>query len=184
MTQLRSPFLRLVFLPISVAGILVLAHREWKKRGIPQGGERRALLDKADTSFHLFGDSLLHRRIGPDGPQDPLALARRHNGWPLRKSGRDSGWTWGCYQTPDSGIVVFFAFDSGCATQQGSFWTDAMSIHWRTWDLLRKDGGPERDVHSSKTYWTYPGDHRMCLPTRANHPPDSIQALCQGPADF
>ncbi|MBK9578968.1 MAG: hypothetical protein IPK50_14020 [Fibrobacterota bacterium] len=184
MPDRRSPFIRLVFLPLSVAGFLILLHRgcaEWREEKLLARG---ILLDRADSSFRIPTDSFFQRQIPSGKPlaRDPVEFASKRSGWPIRARGTDSGWKWACLQTPDSGIVEFFAFDSGCATQHGQFWSDAMAVHWQAWDLVRKEGGPARHTTSTRSIWSYPGDDRMCLPTRADHPPDSVQALCGRPS--
>ncbi len=184
MRERGSPFIRLVFLPLSVAGFLIMLHRGCAERKEAELQARGLLLKKVDSLFRIPTDSFLKRDRGSGKPEmtDPVKFASDQSGWPIRASGIDSGWKWGCLQTPDSGIVLFLAFDSGCATRHGEFWTDVVGIRWRSWDLVRKEGGPESHTVSSRTLWSYPGDDRMCLPTRAAHPSDSIQNLCRFPS--
>ena len=180
MSGANSPLLRMIFLPFGIAGIAIGVHRGCAERRQGKLDARQILVDRADSGFRIPADTFLVRDIRTGKPRRHLAVeyAAKRVGWPIRAQGRDSGWAWGCLQTPDSGIVLFFSFDSGCAKRSGEFWSDRVGVRWTAWDLARNQGGPGRNSQNFSSVWSYPGDDRVCWPGHADHPPDSIQTLC------
>jgi len=179
--------LRAFSVACAVALLLFGGWRSWKayqeKQAEKDGLRRDAAMWRIDSlhpssvdSFckRSFSDSLAHR--------DAIAWFSSRTGLPLRTRGRDDGWDWGCYGTPDSGIVVFVAFDSGCATGgQGGLWTHSCRLQRQTWDLDRAKGSGNRSSSHSRSLWTFPGDDKVCPALRRpDPPPDTIaQERCR-----
>ncbi len=131
-------------------------------------------------------DSVCHR-IGGDSlvPRDGLRWTANRTGLPLRAQGREDGWDWGCLQTPDSGIVLFVALDSGCATGgSGGLWNHSCRLVTQAWDLEAAQGPSAQFVTSARSLWSDPGTSRICPSSNRPDPPvDSVvQERCGSPS--
>jgi len=165
----------------AVALILFGAWRSWKAYQETQaerdGVRRDKLMWRIDSLYPAEVDSFCKRGY-PDSlvHRDGLAWYASRTGLPLRVRGREDGWDWGCYGTPDSGLVIFLALDSGCATGgQGGLWNHSCRVQRQTWDLVRKTGSGTHSSSHSRSLWTFPGDDKICPALRRPDPlPDSI----------
>ena len=182
MTREPSP-LRAYSVAAAIALVLFGGWHSWKtyqQAQLEKDGKRRdRLLWRADSLYRspsdsfckrMWSDTLVHR--------DGLGWFAARSGLPLRKRGLDDGWQGGGFGTPDSGIVIFLALDSGCATGgKGGLWNHACRLYRQSWDIPRKTGGSPQNVSHSRSLWAYPGEAKVCpLPTRPDPPTDSVVA--------
>jgi len=174
--------------PWAVFGVFIFLIAGWRScvefresRGDAARKARVGLLEKATNRYRIEVDSFCRR--GPEDSlehRDGLAWISGRTGLPLRAHGREDVWDWGCLQTPDSGIVVFVAVDTGCANQSGDFWSFSCRLASQTWDLKTSQGVPASFSTSTKSLWKFPGDSKVCpVPRRSAPPQDSaLQELC------
>lgn len=169
----------------AAAGIALLGFGIWHSWAEFRSRRRQATIDArqvvAETASARYApsiDSLCHRGAGDSlVHRDGLAWAAARAGLPLRTRGRDDGWDWACLQTPDSGIVVFVALDSGCATGGGSggLWSHSCRLVTQAWDLEAAQGPSAQFATSARSLWTDPGSSRLCPSRNRPDPPrDSI----------
>jgi hypothetical protein len=165
----------------AVALILFGAWYSWKifqeKQAERDGIRREKLMWRTDSLYRTEVDSFCKRSV-PDTliHRDGLAWYGARTGLPIRSRGRDDGWDWGCFGTSDSGIVIFLALDSGCATGgQGGLWSHSCRMQRQIWDLKRRVGAGTQSSSHSRSLWTFPGDDKVCPAMRhPDPPPDSI----------
>jgi len=173
----------------AIAIVLFASWSSWRefqgRRREAEGQRRLRIADSAEIRWPVPIDSFCRRGPG-DGlvHRDGIAWIAARTGLPLRGRGRDDGWDWGCLQTPDSGIVLFVALDSGCATYSaGGLWSHSCRLESQAWDLVFRRGSSPRYSYTGRSLWTFPGQSRVCPPTPRPDPPrDSlVQERC-GPA--
>lgn len=164
--------------------LLFVGWKSWKAfqedRAAKEGLRRDRLLWVADSLYAPPVDSFCMRLWPLDTlvRRDGLAWFAQRYELVARRRGRDDGWDWGCFNTRDSGIVVFLALDSGCATGGGKgLWSHACRMQRQSLDLRRGTSSGVRGASSHRSSWTFPGDARICPTPRRPDPPTDSAAL-------
>lgn len=176
----------------AAAGIAMILFGCWyswrefqSRRSATRRADRMLLVGRHADSFPVPSDSLCQRSTSDTLVRpDPVGWLPGAMGLPLRTRGRDQVWDWACLQTPDSGIVVFVALDTGCGSYRSSgLWSHGCHVRSQVWDLDFDQGSGLRSTSHHRSRWVHPGNSRVCPPgSRPEAPPEStIVALCGGP---
>lgn len=184
-----TSFLRSVSAAGGIAMILFGCWYSWRefrsRRVFAKRAERMLLVGRLADSLVVPTDSLCQRTASDTLLRpDPLGWLPGAMGLPMRARGRDQTWDWACLQSPDSGIVVFVALDTGCGSyRENGLWSHGCHVMSQVWDLPFDQGSGRRSTSHNRSRWVHPGNSRVCPPgSRPDAPPEStIASLCVRP---